>query len=321
MSAKHINSKKLRQACQENDESLVKELLKNKDIKRNIDEKVPIPVGGTSVEKTALHVACEHSQFNIVSLLLQNGAKVNIPDKDGDLPIHDACGSSDDALSKTKALLQKNSKHINAKGFLTLTPLHRSVEAGNKDVVKYLLENGANATTTNTAGWAPVHCSALHNESSMLKILLAHDSSDINHQTINGFTPLHIAAYKGKLETVRVLAEHPDCDLSIKATGRSALELAQRFNTNDIVDYLTKKSKKKQTVSFSSSSPECADGKVDNVHLLETEMVDSLREGSFTAENRPIKKSHPKSKLPVKKPPPARQEKASKTKAERPPCK
>ncbi len=60
------------------------------------------------------------------------------------------------------------------------TPLHRAAENGKLDVVKYFVENGADAKAANKDGKTPLHCAAENGHwhiEKYLKEKAAHDLS------------------------------------------------------------------------------------------------------------------------------------------------
>lgn len=95
-----------------------------------------------------------------LTLLLDNGADVNQPDKNGTLPFASAVFL--DALHNTieaTQLLHKFGADINKAEKDSDTPIHRSTWVGNTEVTTFLLANGAkktvNATTINN--WSALH--------------------------------------------------------------------------------------------------------------------------------------------------------------------
>lgn len=60
--------------------------------------------------RTALHYACSKKQTEIVKLLLNNGAKVNIRDDQGSYPLHRAVSGGDE---KIVLLLLKHNPDVN----------------------------------------------------------------------------------------------------------------------------------------------------------------------------------------------------------------
>ena len=51
--------------------------------------------------QTALHLAVERQHVQIVKLLVRKGANLNIPDKDGDTPLHEGEFESIESRIKT----------------------------------------------------------------------------------------------------------------------------------------------------------------------------------------------------------------------------
>ena len=89
------------------------------------------------------------------------------------------------------------------------TPLHTAVSSRNLEIVKILLQNGADVNTTDEDGFTPLHIAAYNGNLQMVKILLQNGSGiflDIKDNT-NGRSALHVAVYDGNLEIVRVLVE------------------------------------------------------------------------------------------------------------------
>lgn len=90
-----------------------------------------------------LHAACQTGHLDVVEYLVEEGADVTIEDEQGDLPIHSACGrwNKDYGLAMVRVLHNKNHEIIHAKGAGGWTCLHLAVEAGNGELVRWLLDN------------------------------------------------------------------------------------------------------------------------------------------------------------------------------------
>ena len=88
---------------------------------------------------TALHFAAFFGRFEAAALLIERGAEV------------DAFG----------------------RGWMTGTPMHSAVSRLQSDVVRILLEAGANPNVRQSAGWSPLHSSAANGDVASLELLLA----------------------------------------------------------------------------------------------------------------------------------------------------
>uniref|UniRef100_A0A4W6EP58 Poly [ADP-ribose] polymerase n=1 Tax=Lates calcarifer TaxID=8187 RepID=A0A4W6EP58_LATCA len=97
---------------------------------------------------------------------------------------------------------------------------------GRKDVVDFLLQNGANVHARDDGGLISLHnaCSFGHAE---VVSLLLHHGADANARDNWNYTPLHEAAIKGKIDVCIVLLQH-GAEPTIRNTdGRTALDLAE----------------------------------------------------------------------------------------------
>ena len=117
--------------------------------------------------------------------------------------------------------------------------LHLAAECGRDDLVKLLLEHGANPRATSDGGWTPLHNAAQAGAASCVSLLL--DSNvDVNAVLSNGMTPLHWASYNGRDEVVRLIVERSDVNLAIKDSfDRTALLCAAEKRHYEICNILS----------------------------------------------------------------------------------
>ncbi|KAM7286410.1 serine/threonine-protein kinase STE20 isoform X2 [Ixodes scapularis] len=119
--------------------------------------------------RTALHYAshtcCEHTAA-VLSLLLQNGAKVDIKDKHGFSPLHFAGqAGSVDAVQ----LLLDAGADPSATGLGAIAPLHLAASAGKTAAVRLLLERGADVLSFAQDGKSPLCCAGSTDVYSVLR--------------------------------------------------------------------------------------------------------------------------------------------------------
>ncbi len=86
------------------------------------------------------------------------------------------------------------------------TPLHTAAYEGRFDVVKLLLEHGADPNTQDKDGRTPLHWAALRGLVDVVRLLLVH-GADPTVEDEDGKTPLDLARVKGFHEVVSVIKE------------------------------------------------------------------------------------------------------------------
>lgn len=109
---------------------------------------------------------------------MEAGAKANVPDSEGFLPLHYAAQNNHvPALVK---LLQSEPSTIDAQDSLHQTPLQLAVYTQSALVVQTLLSKGASQSIYNSYGNNPILIAAYAGHIDILKILLEKDPSQIS---------------------------------------------------------------------------------------------------------------------------------------------
>ena len=103
-------------------------------------------------------------------------------------------------------LIDVNCSHYNNVTivFGTLTALSIAAKNCRANVVKVLIEHGADIHTADDFGWTPLHSAAYSGHKKLVKLLLD-KGSDPNRRTKDESTPLHIAARHGHKGIVQLL--------------------------------------------------------------------------------------------------------------------
>ena len=174
---------------------------------------------------TPLHIACQNGKLEIVHLLLDNGAEVNAETVDGLKPLHSLSygeyRSQEDGVRVAQLLLERGAD-VNTRRNDHRTPLHVASYYGNIEIVRLLLDHGADpeANAEGNMGEKPLHKVSYGKYRSpedgvrIAQLLLEHNA-DVNTRRNNRQTPLHIASYFGIVEMVRLLLDRgadPEAD-------------------------------------------------------------------------------------------------------------
>ena len=107
----------------------------------------------------------QFADYNIVKILLDNGADVNVTDINGASPLLFLCEKykkySDLKLFK---LLINHDANVNCQRNNGRTPLHECIMRGNDEEMRVLLTNGARLDLEDNYGWTPLAFCCVHSK-------------------------------------------------------------------------------------------------------------------------------------------------------------
>ncbi|KAK3103797.1 hypothetical protein FSP39_021966 [Pinctada imbricata] len=159
---------------------------------------------------TVLHYSAQFGHVELLGYLIEQGADVEKPNFDGKKPLHDAAQNGHSAC--VKFLLEKGAMIDGLKRAdwfdHTLTPLMLACTKHDLDVIRILVEHGANLNLVNKDGWNPFHIACREGDIQVMKYLLSKDTQSWDTVSKNGRTPLHTAALHGNTEAVSYLLDN-----------------------------------------------------------------------------------------------------------------
>ncbi|KAH0629487.1 hypothetical protein JD844_011578 [Phrynosoma platyrhinos] len=182
-----------------------------------------------------LHYAAWQGKVEPVRLLLRAAASVNMASLDGQIPLHLSAQYGHYEVSEMLLQHQSNPCLINK---AKKTPLDLACEFGRLKVAQLLLNShmcvalleGQSKDTSDPNYTTPLHLAAKNGHKEIIRQLLK-AGIEVNKQTKTG-TALHEAALYGKTEVVRLLLQG-GIDVNIRNTyNQTALDIVNQFTTS-----------------------------------------------------------------------------------------
>ncbi|XP_060091956.1 ankyrin repeat domain-containing protein 55 [Heteronotia binoei] len=190
--------------------------------------------------RTSLSLATYLGWLEGCVTLLRNGAKQNIPDKNGRLPLHAA--TADPNVRLLSVLLQQSDlSEINHQDAEGMTSLHWAAFHNRPQHVQILLQKGADPTLVDKDFKTALHWAVQSGNRFLCSIILSHHQGPliINYDDENGKTCLHIAAAAGYSDIISELAKVPECSLqALDVDDRTPLHWAAAAGKADCVRVL-----------------------------------------------------------------------------------
>jgi ankyrin len=141
-------------------------------------------------------------------------------------------------LSRVEAMLSRSEIDINWRaGGTGITPLIGAVEGNHVQVVRSLLDKGADVNVATSDGYSALHAAVSLGFAEMCKILIS-AGADLNARMRYGATPLFFAARYNNLELISLLlSAGADRDQAL-SNGVKPIDIARRFGFIEAVRLL-----------------------------------------------------------------------------------
>lgn len=186
-------------------------------------------------KETALHVTCVHDKPEFIRALINLGADPNIPDKNGNTPLHVSvelgflmCATK--IMEKANYTTEKSKELkidlINDQG---MTPLHLAVRKNNLNMVKKLLDNGSSVKLAESKhGYNVLHIAVEEKAKDIVLFLLENTSIKVNGKNTSGHAPLHLACAMELKEIIEILLDH-NADPLVQSGNKSDVSFLTFF--------------------------------------------------------------------------------------------
>jgi len=169
---------------------------------------------GSAVWKQSLLTAVKHDNMSVMSDLLLHGASSLPCDANGNTPLHVAVSGS--AIE----ILVQNGADVNMMNKQGDTPLHSQARAGRLVCVSALLHAGANVNVLNNALKQPLHIAVECNNAEIVKTLL-NAGANPNKRDNSGHTPLDLAYSAALPECLQILLSNSNTRIPRHIAKRS----------------------------------------------------------------------------------------------------
>ncbi|XP_048250511.1 uncharacterized protein LOC124116506 [Haliotis rufescens] len=231
-------------------------------------------VAGAELSGDEVCAACKSGNLDVVKMLFDKGATVNMISKHGQLPLHEACESGN--LDVVRVLTGKGA-NVGMVAPNGNTALHSACKGGSQEVLLFLLEQlytsheedekevgqsaegfrkqkadnnsgiksrdtpaaAARVNVEDNKGNTLLHEASIHGSKECVELLLK-AGADVKVQNNSGHTSLHGASIHGSKECVDLLLK-AGADIQVQnRSGDTPLHYASMFGSQKCVDILLK---------------------------------------------------------------------------------
>jgi ankyrin repeat protein len=199
-------------------------------VKQLLDEKASVDVHNDD-NRTPLYLAAWSGQLHVASWLVERGADVNHRTKQGYTPIF-ACADRDH-LTVVELLVGRGKCSVDALADDGTGALYHAAAKGHARVLRFMMQNGADADAGLAGRWRPLHGAIFHTRIEAVRALLEKDVDiDVNAaqtDSLKGYAALHLAVARQKpfVAAIDLLLARDDINVdAASTTGQTALHLA-----------------------------------------------------------------------------------------------
>nr|XP_057906150.1 caskin-1 isoform X6 [Doryrhamphus excisus] len=188
-----------------------------------------------------LHHAALNGNMELITLLLESQAAVDIRDQKGMRPLHYAAWQG---KAEPMKMLLKSGSSVNGQSDEGQIPLHLAAQHGHYDVSEMLLQHQSNPCIVDNAGKTPLDLACEFGRVGVVQLLLSSnmcaallEPKKADTADPNGTSPLHLAAKNGHIDIIRLLIQS-GIDINRQTKAGTALHEAALCGKTEAVRLL-----------------------------------------------------------------------------------
>ena len=186
------------------------------------------------MNQTALHVAAFFNSHQVVPLLIEAGAGIDVGDHIDNTPLLVATWRRDAKISIVRALL-KAGCNVNYAGNINgesqNTALHLAIAPAKYEILQLLLQHGADPNLRNGSGSTPMHLATWLGSGRRVYEALLRAGAEVNAQDLRGNTVLHLAVIADDSSIIQSLLDDGAKADTRNGEGKTALDVAVQWKT------------------------------------------------------------------------------------------
>lgn len=151
--------------------------------------------------------------------------------------LHEAAATG--KLEEVKKVLATRPELLNTYSPDGFTAISLAAYLGKKEVVVYLIAQNAdpNKASNNASKVNALHAGVACNDADIVKLLLE-NGADANQPQMQGINAIHSATHRGNLAIVKLLVQHKVNVMAKTQEGKTALDFAEADGHQEVADYL-----------------------------------------------------------------------------------
>ncbi|XP_028398467.1 serine/threonine-protein phosphatase 6 regulatory ankyrin repeat subunit B-like [Dendronephthya gigantea] len=206
-------------------------------------------------ENTTLHLAARTGNEEVLKILLSFNPNMRAIDDRGKCPIHIAAENGQTEC--VKLLVQSDKCSVHVTDFMWRTPLHLACLSGNDlDIVKFLLESGADPNARDDRRWTPLLYVAAKG-CPCCTSLLVQFGAKINEWDKNRMTALSVAAKSNQHFAVEKLLEIGADPSILTCDGLNCMDIALNNRFHDVCMVIAKSDKWREALVSTTTMESC----------------------------------------------------------------
>ncbi|KAF9104558.1 hypothetical protein BGX27_010048 [Mortierella sp. AM989] len=241
---------------------------------------------------SAVHICVSNDSLAVLMELLKASPDLGLPNNEGDTPLIIAAKLSENSEHHIKVVSMlaplMKTEDFNRQNNMGDTALHYIIDP---ELIIDLAARGANPDIDNYAGWTPLLKWTLHDNTDVVRSLLATGHVDALTTDLRGYTPLHMACLRGNLEMVQMLVAHTPVDYQSVIDGSTPLQLACQSSSASVVAFLLQEGVNPELRNWTNESPADMTKDAAILDMLDNAMLfwDSRDHSGQSADmNKPI---------------------------------